>query len=510
VFDVAVVIGLTVVAYLVRRGGLPTNGFWFDDSWVAAGVLFGKPSSLMTVGSGQPVFTGLLMAWHALTGFDGRGLAYPTLVIGAIGPALLYLGLRGFGYERSTSLLLSAAFVVADIDILYSGRVKPYAFDPLIVLGVVLAVTRLAPRTWHWWMAAAWAVASWILGMFSGYVLLATACAGLILLLHPARDRGVRFAAVAAQAVGSLFFLEWAERSTDLSGIEGVMKTSFDAHLQFHANPLAFGREILTHIERVATMYPGGSGRWVTALALAAIVGLVVASVRGVSRVETLAARTFLLMIAVAFMGALVGKFPFGPTTTGAVSSGARHALWLVPAMATGLASLLHRLRLLAAARVDLQVVYDVAALAIAVVVLVAGYHQASPYPYPGGRSAERYLASHLQPGDVALVDNGGIYGVADGSGLPFTLRPTPDRQIGFTPVFADPRIHTIGEFGETAGTPAQVHALVSPAKRVLVETEGILGLFVVGKLDKSLRSAGFHEQEKQFFGKNVVQVWTR
>jgi hypothetical protein len=510
-FDVAVLVGLTVVAYLVRRGGLPTNGLWFDDSWVAAGALFGKPANLMTVGSGQPMFTAGLMAWHAVVGGSLRHLAYPALVAGTLGPAVLYLGLRSFGYERAISLLMGAAFVVADVAILYSGRVKPYVFDPLLVLAIVYAVTRLAPRTWRWWMAVLWVIASWLLGLFSGYVLVASAAAGLIFFLHPASDRLVRLGALVGQGVGQLVFLVWAERSTDLNGIEDVSKTLYDAHLRLYLNPIRFGSEVLTHLRRIATVYPGGSGFWLTIVVLLALAGLVIASVRGTSRVETLAARTFLLMVVLAFVGALAGKFPFGPIVGGqTISSGARHTLWLVPAMATGLASVLHRVRRALVATGNLRIAFDAAAVVAALVVLVVGYHQPIAYPFPGARTASQYVVSHLQPGDVVLVTTPSIYTFADSAGLPLSMRATPSRQIGFTPVFADPRIHTLGTYGEIAGTPAQVRALARHARRVIVVGGGMLGIASLGDVGQVLRTEGFQSSRMTSFGLNVIETLSR
>ena len=109
-----------VVAFLNRRGGLPVDGLWFDDSWVAAGAIEGSLGNLMTVGSGHPSLTAFLMAWSTLVGDDLRALAYPALVVGALGPAVLFLALRRFGYSVAISLVLGAALAASD------------AFDPRI------------------------------------------------------------------------------------------------------------------------------------------------------------------------------------------------------------------------------------------------------------------------------------------------------------------------------------------------------------------------------------------
>ena len=56
-----IVVALTAVAAVRRRGMLPIDGFWFDDSWVVAGAVFGDPSQILSVGSTHPTFTLSLM-----------------------------------------------------------------------------------------------------------------------------------------------------------------------------------------------------------------------------------------------------------------------------------------------------------------------------------------------------------------------------------------------------------------------------------------------------------------
>jgi hypothetical protein len=81
---------------------------------------------------------------------------------------------------------------VAPIPILYSGRVKGYTLDTVVVLLIAVAIPVLARRTWRWPTAVAWTVAAVGIGTLSGYTLLATAGAGAILAFHPSKDRRVR------------------------------------------------------------------------------------------------------------------------------------------------------------------------------------------------------------------------------------------------------------------------------------------------------------------------------
>ena len=339
VLDLGIALALVVVAFLNRRGGLPVDGLWFDDSWVAAGAIEGSLGNLMTVGSGHPSLTAFLMAWSTLVGDDLRALAYPALVVGALGPAVLFLALRRFGYSVAISLVLGAALAASDAFILYSGRVKGYVIDPVLILGILLVLPALASRRWRWPLAVGWTISAVVLGGFSSYLLVVTAGAGLLLVLHPAQDRVVRMVSVGAQAVLQVAMLIWAQRSTDLAEIATSMEGDFDGHLTFYANPVRMAQELHLHARRVAEIYPGGSGRWLTVLFAAAVLGLVIAALSK-RPAEAMRGQLGLFALAVAVAGALFGRFPFGTTNDVPVSLGGRHSMWLTPMIAVGLAAL--------------------------------------------------------------------------------------------------------------------------------------------------------------------------
>ena len=200
-FDVVAVLALGVVATLVRVGSLPFDGLWFDDSWVAAGAILGTPERAHDGGLGPPLASPS-SSWSSI-GLAAAcvSLGIPSLLAGIAGPVALYVALRSVRYERSIAVLLSAALAVAPIHILYSGRVKGYTLDTLLVLLLVIAVPVLARQRWRWPLAVGWALDAVALATFSGYLLVATACAGVILVLHPQSDRVVRLISVGAQAV---------------------------------------------------------------------------------------------------------------------------------------------------------------------------------------------------------------------------------------------------------------------------------------------------------------------
>ena len=175
------------------------------------------PSQLIIAGSAHPGFTiALRVLDEVFSGNVGR-LAYLPFVAGCITGPCIYLWLRDLRFARSISVLLSAPVVIGTIPVLYSGRVKPYTLDVLLVLVVFAAVPRLAARTWGWPTAALWVGAAVVLGSFSGNVMMTTAVAAVLLVLHPAGDRGVRIVATAVQGILQLLLYMSYSRAQAIS-----------------------------------------------------------------------------------------------------------------------------------------------------------------------------------------------------------------------------------------------------------------------------------------------------
>jgi hypothetical protein len=516
--DLLLALVLGAVAFLVRRHGLPTDGLWLDDSITAAGLDASSPSELLAVGAEHPGFIAFLNAWGALSGGGDAVLAYPALIAGTLGPPLLYLALRWAGPARSVSLLLGAVLVIAQTDIVYSGRVRGYTIDLLIVLAVAMILPRLTRIEWRWPTAVAWIAATFVLATFSIFAMIAVAAAGVIVLLHPTRDVWVRGVAVGAQAAatGALFA---AERATyDSSNIEDAVEEQFDAFVAFDANPIRFGEEILLHLRRVAETFTGSSEWLAVVCVLAALAGLAAVAIRGPNAVR---ARYLWLIVAVALAGGLLGKFPFGPAEGNPLSDGRRWSIWLIPVIAVGLAFVLERIRELLAGHAVWRIGFDAVAVAGAAVILVvagraepgAGFDVSGPalrYPFPGANSASDYVESELGPRDVLLIPFRSNWSFAAESDFEATVKRTPESSVGFVPDFLDPRVHYVGL---EVGVP-QVSGAVEDSERVFVyyaqhpfnESE----VESKGALAASLGELGFAPQRADAFGSATVEVWRR
>jgi hypothetical protein len=519
--DALTVAALAVVAFITRRGGLPTDGLWHDDAWVVFGATSASLSQIFTVGADHPGFTLVLMAWTRLGG-SIESTAYPALIAGTLGPPALYLVLRYLGIARSISALLGATLAASHIHIMYSGRVKTYTLDVLIVLGLVAAVAGLANTRWRWRTAMGWVIAVTVLSFVSSMALVATAAAGIVLLLHPTSDRRVRFVAVSAQAALQLVLLLAIQRTYDAHELEVFWGRRHDAFLDFDINPIRFGGELLEHLSRIAHVFPGNSGWWPTLCVLGALGGLLGVALTKRSSPNAVRAHYLLVLLLVAILGGLLDKFPFGPARGGTgpfpatYSRGERASLWLIPLVAAGLAVTLQALRRFGRDRRWLRIGFDAVLYLIAAIVVISALgHDAPLYALSGSKSATRFVQSELGKDDALLVIQGGQFQLALESDFDASVRARPHESIGFVPEFADPRVHVLREFG--LDRPVSPRALrrtrdaIRDVDRVIVYSGSHVVTFqFLFAQDQVLRSEGFRKQAAFTFGFESVVIWER
>jgi hypothetical protein len=508
-FSVAVVIAMFVIGYAVRRSVLPTTSLWFDDAWVAAGAMHFAPSQLIVAGSAHPGFTATLRLFHEVFPGDVGRLAYVPFLAGCVAAPFMYLWLRTLRIARSISLLLAAPLVIGRIPILYSGRVKPYTLDVVLVIAVFVALPRVAAKTWRWPTAAAWVGGAVVAGSFSGNVMLTTALAACVLVLHPVGDRVVRVGAVAVQGALQLLMYTSYARASDLDGIERFMDV-YDGHVDFHANPLEFLDEVLTHMARIAEVHPGGSGVALRLVALAAFSGLVIGAIRPRHRAEALSSRLALALVLFAFVASLFERFPFGPSSFSLYfpgSPGSRHTLWLAPVFALGLAVALSRIaqRLIGAARP----VFHGAAIAASVAVLVLGYGRPFPYPSDQAPLATRVVDEWAASANAVIVADTRVYAHALYTSKAVMLVPTPTHQVGFTPAIEDERFHGLGAWSERPLAPGSIRAIVKDATDVVVY-DAVIGPGADEFVAPVMRAEGFAVADTRTFGNEIVTTWRR
>ena len=499
--DALVAVGLFAVA-LRFRWHFPRDGLFFDDAWQAFGASAGAFKQFITVGQTQPGFGLELMVWSRVFGSGSSSMVLPAMIAGALGPPVLYLVLRKFGYAVSVSLLLATALTVCETAILYSGHVKSYTSDVLVILLLCVLVPWLARQRWNAVTAAAWTVGSLIVASFSSFALLATVAAAAIFVFHPRGDRKIRLIACGAQAVGLAGIVAVLDRTHS----QALMIDWFDgqdAFIKPELNPVTFGREIVKHFLRVTDVFPGGPG-WFSAVCLVlATAGLLVMARRGSKAVL---GRFLVLMIALALAGAIAEKVPFGP-----VRDEARVTIWLSPIVAFGLAAVLQRAYRAAAARGRAtRIGFDAVAFGCSALLLVSaiGAHRA----YPAGAAlATRRVMAEAGPHDVVLITRPTAYTFALEANTPVRLRPTPDQLVGFEPSFADKRLHLGGLL--TPASRREMDSALKTTDRVYVVDSLVarpaFKQYPAG-LTNLIASDGFKLQYHATVGTATISVWVR
>jgi len=508
--DVVIVLVLGATAFLYRRQ-FPTDGFFFDDGWQAFGAVRGSFSQLLTVGQTQPLFGLGLMVWSRIIGHGTVTMITPALIAGSIGPPALYLVLRRFGMARSIAALLGAAMVVCTVHIVYSGRVKVYTSEVLVVLLLASVLPWVARRSWRVSTAVGWLVGAMLLASVGSFAMLATVAAGIILVLHPRRDLRLRIATVAAQAVGVLVLLAAVSRTHDEQQLADFF-ARYDAYLPATLNPVTFVREMFHHLTRITAAFPGGPAWLAVVCLVVAATGLGIAAVHGGAR--SIAARFMIVMVLIAVIGSVAQQVPFGPRRPVA-----RVILWMIPIVAFGIAVVLDRARREIASRGwSWKFAFDTSAFVVAALLLLTGRATQPPYPNGGAAAASRLAMERLGPRDAMLMTPLAMYSFALDSGASGRVQPAPDRDQGFLPEFDDHRIHVFATLPKSE--LARLDQAVASADRVLVVdlvlrstiNSTFAGPVVQYRttMSKELQRQGFEIESTAELNTAAVTVWHR
>jgi hypothetical protein len=508
--DVAVAVVLLILAVLIRGGALPSDGLYRDDAWVVTSVVHGSPGELLWVGWAHPGFTAILMAWGTLMGNEAVRFAYPVFVVGVLTPALLYLALRWFDFVRAVALLLAAALLAAHVHVEYSGRVKPYVIDTLVVLGLAVVLPRLDRARWRWPLAVGWVAGALALSSLSSFAVVATGGAGVILavgaLTRSTPDRRFRVAAVAVQGVASLGYIGSTRDLYNVEAVENFWRTRNDAFPEFTFNPFALIGELVQHARRVTEVFPGGRG-WLALLWFAAaVVGLTLASRHGRNRVR---ARFLGLVLVAAVLAGFARMLPFGAVNQGVVANGGRVSLWLIPVVALGLATALQAVHARAGAQSrPLQLGLEATMYITAVVLAVSALTEPRvTYPVRGTAGATRFVESQLGPHDVLLMYPTSRWEYVSGSELDTDLKQDPNVMTGFDPSFRDGRVHVL-----TKVTEPEIERAVAGAERVYAYA-AILAFSDFDPVGRVLEANGYVEEAGRLYGGNSdasVRIWRR
>ena len=227
--------------------------------------------------------------------------------------------------------------------------------------------------------------------------------------------------AVAAQAAGTVVYLGAVSRTYNDRPLRGFWFKQ-GAFVDFGRNPLRLPAETFEHLRRITEVFPGGGSRWAGILLVVAIVGLVVASVRGPHAVL---ARFCVATAVLAFGGAVIRRFPFGPIvnagTTGRVS------LWLVPVVAVGLAVVLTYARQATAAGSRWRFGFDALLFACAAFIMLNAIGDNKPAVHAATRHAAEQVMAEVGPRDAVWTTWPATYSLASTPTRRYDCAPIPN-----------------------------------------------------------------------------------
>jgi hypothetical protein len=505
--DPIVAVALFGLALVARHGSLPRDGLTFDDVWVAVGAMKAPVGDLLTVGAHHPGFTALLMGWARLAP-GAELLTLPAYVVGAAIVPVLYLVLRRLEASRSVTLLVAALVVVAPAHVYYSGRVKTYVIEALIVLILAASLPLLARRRWTWTTVALWVAASILVGTASAFALVAVAAATVILALHPNGDGRRRWAALCVQGLIQLPYVAVVRSSYDAAEVEDHLEHAYDAYIEPTADPASMVRQVGTHLARVGEAIVDGGRPLTLGITVLALAALGWQARRGP---RSLVARYLLFLPALAFAGSLIRRIPFGPTWGNPVFPGPRATLWLLPTLAVGLAFASEFVtravrRILPRATLPLSLAFVVLAGAI----LVRDIDDAPRYFDSGAPTAFDFLEERADDRDVIIVLPTATWSYAAEPGVPVDIRPTPDADVGFVPRLLDPRAWELAP-SDWDGSVEQLRERLTGAPRVFI-LNGFVGYAdqVIPRLERGLTSLGYRQLPGMEVSVFKVSLWER
>jgi hypothetical protein len=495
---------------VARSGALANDGLIFDDGWVAIGAGKAGFTQLLNVSTSHPGFTALLTPWARIGPGTALWMALPAYVVGSAAAPAMYLVLRRWRVTWPVSLFVTSFVVVSAVHVQYSGRVKPYVMEGVIILLVASVLPLLAKRRWGWTTAALWVSASLIAGTFTVFILLTLGIAAIILALHPRGDRFRRWVAVGVQGTASLVYLLFVQSQFDSAKVALDWETVFDSYIELTGSPVDMVRQIGAHIARVGGVVVDGPKALTLVVALVAFGGLAWESWRGRRRI---AAQFLLALPVVAFLGSLAEQIPFGPALgNSAVYPGGRASLWLIPSLAAGFAFVLDAaVRALRRRIPGSSSAVAAVAVVLAVVVLGVDIGDAPDYPSTGAETAHAIVERRNGPDDLVILLQNARWTYAAVPGVDIDIAADHDAYNGYEPVFVDERLWVQDVGTSWDGTRAEMQERTDGVDRVVI-VNGFVGLFDADapKMGQVLRSLGFHEKRVLRPSDYQVSVWER
>jgi hypothetical protein len=135
---------LAAIAAALRFGGLTDHGLYRDDAWVVLATRADVSDSLR-FGVTIPGFEFAVRIWGSVS-HSTMWLQAPVLAASIVAVVLAYFLARRLGCGRPAALVAGGILAVSRIAVIFATRVKPYSFDLLDCVLVLVLATRALER----------------------------------------------------------------------------------------------------------------------------------------------------------------------------------------------------------------------------------------------------------------------------------------------------------------------------------------------------------------------------
>jgi len=150
------VLGLTGLAFLMRRKGLATQSLWFDETDLVSRASQDLPAILKSFfkpGENGPLYTLFMHFWVQLAGTGEAAVRTPSLIAGTLAVPLIFLVGRKLG-GLAVGLVAALLLTVSPYHLWYSQDAKMYPLALCLTLASVYFFLRgLESNKKGWWFA---------------------------------------------------------------------------------------------------------------------------------------------------------------------------------------------------------------------------------------------------------------------------------------------------------------------------------------------------------------------
>jgi hypothetical protein len=510
-----VFLGLFVCAFVLRISALPTDGYFHDDAWVAASVLHSTWAQVPWTSNTHLLFSTVLKLWSYVPGIDVNRLVWVPFFFGCLGPVMVYVTLRYVKVSLPVSLIVAGSSVFSYAHQMYSGRLKQYTLDVVLLCVTIMLVHRFYNIRWRYTTAAMWLLIAMMIAATTMHMFVAIAVAGGFMLLNIKADFKLRLATICTQATCQLFYLLFNRKTYNSSFLaEGWGGTG--AYINLENNALEIVQDIFLRCREALQLVGPDNISIGYFLLLVAISSMLYSWCR-----KDYSVRYVSLLLAFLVAANIFQQIPFGGE-----GKLLRLNIWTIPIWALAVARLIdlvmHKIIDILYKNVesDVPLWHEKIAVVLVGIILtfttIVNYKEIQKrirYPASGMDSASRYL-SNLSENETVLILPGALYQTAAHGKFDVALENAPRSVVGYVP-------RLIGDEAKAVVVGWSGREPVRIQQKIYEEVSKVYGPIYVAEfhewfddgmreaVDIALRRHRYFLQEIKYFGESArVSIW--